>query len=103
MPGSVAETVYGRQGGGWAAAPTSGVPKQQKRHVRVVGGPNSGTTWACYSWHRDPAGLEPNDKGGRFPELKPVVDWPAHGGRYVHDTNDDVYRWEPSQPEGPTS
>ncbi len=94
MPGNLASTVYGQQGNRWLDRDQSTAAKQQKRHVRVVGGPNDGITWCCYSWHRDPAGLPPDDKGGRFPELADTVEWPEHGGRYVLDIEADCYRWE---------
>ncbi len=96
MPGNIASTVYGQQGNRWLDRDDTTAPKQQKRNVRVVGGPNAGIMWACYSWHRDPVGLPTGDKGGRFPELDPVVDWPAQGGRYVLDVDADLYRWETS-------
>lgn len=78
MPGSKAETVYGRQGGGWAPKATE-PRKGHVVHVTCQGGPYAGKALAMHTF-------------GEQPEPIPVVPVSACGGLYRLDRG--TYRWE---------
>ncbi len=80
MPGSVAETVYGRQGGGWVERDRR-VALGDRRDVPCAGGPMAGSTLVTFTYGQD----EP---------LPDPVPYPC-GGRYVLDESG-RYVWEPA-------
>lgn len=77
MPGSVAETIYGRQGGGWVPAEKS-TAKPQSVKVPCEGGPMDHSFLTIHSWGEAAAPVE-------------LVPYPC-GGQYLLVNG--TYRWQ---------